>query len=835
MKVTALFAGNTRLSKKFTKAGVESYPNVKKMTSQVFDISVRKDLSEFEKVIREVSERGGCLLKGPLTKELDAESRAGHTDRHALAEYMVLDFDGIVLPDFSLPIGQKLSEKTMYIIAEEVIKILPEEFHGTSYIIQASSSLGQKGSRLSFHLFFTLSTPLEPRVLKDYIKNLNFQIPLLDKAIDLTATGFALTWPLDPSVADNSKIIFVADPVFDGAEDPFDDPEFRIVRHDYEKTSVDLAAAVDAMPNAEQLLKKIDAKRRALRIQKGMPVRKAIYKTRTFGGERHEVLDNPERVKISVVDDTHMPFVRCNINGGDSGAYFFNIHSPKYMGNFKGEPYFCMEEADPEFYESIFEIYKDQIKQFRVDPAPVVFRDFFTDCIYNGVYNPKTNMFTEDYPLTATSRASVQGFMEGHGHDAPDVIPEARLVFDPTDDNPSINLDVKPYYINMYQKTPYQLKPAASGSYEYANGEKGLEETCPAIHMLMKHALGNSNEDLRHFVNWLAFIYQNRQKTGVAWVLGGVQGTGKGLLLNRVLRPLFGAQHVPVRTLENIEEQYNSYMQTALILGVDEFRMFNSKGGLLRVADKLKNQITEPTVTIRAMHQNQIEVPSYTNFIFLTNRPDAIKIEESDRRYCIASRQTTKIADAHPDLIKNIKAIDRELFLLAGFLGEFQVDVLQATKALENVAKQTMKEVSMTLPEEFCAAITYGDLDFFHEILDFDTSDTFNAGRIVASQIIVRDWIKRALLGYDCALKPTDLLQIYTLIMTEGRVMALKEFTKLLARNGLEVKVCRVFKDAESTQRSQVRGIHVIWRTSPERLQELYDQYVAPVERKKIV
>ena len=45
------------------------------------------------------------------------------------------------------------------------------------------------------------------------------------------------------------------------------------------------------------------------------------------------------------------------------------------------------------------------------------------------------------------------------------------------------------------------------------------------------------------------------------------------------------------------------------------------------MADKLKNQITEPTMTIRAMRASQIELPSYTNFIFLTNRPDAVKIE----------------------------------------------------------------------------------------------------------------------------------------------------------------------------------------------------------------
>jgi hypothetical protein len=43
-----------------------------------------------------------------------------------------------------------------------------------------------------------------------------------------------------------------------------------------------------------------------------------------------------------------------------------------------------------------------------------------------------------------------------------------------------------------------------------------------------------------HFLNWLAFILQHRDRTKTAWVLHGVPGTGKGLLTNDILRPIFG-------------------------------------------------------------------------------------------------------------------------------------------------------------------------------------------------------------------------------------------------------------------------------------------------------
>ena len=136
-----------------------------------------------------------------------------------------------------------------------------------------------------------------------------------------------------------------------------------------------------------------------------------------------------------------------------------------------------------------------------------------------------------------------------------------------------------------------------------------------------------------------------------AWILTGVPGTGKGLFVHKILKPLFGDAQVPMRSLENIEEQFNLYMRTAMFLVVDEFRMADS-GSVGKMADKLKHQITEPTLTIRAMRTNQIELPSFTNFIFLTNRADAVKIEESDRRYNVAPRQEVKLEIANKEVIE---------------------------------------------------------------------------------------------------------------------------------------------------------------------------------------
>ena len=66
-----------------------------------------------------------------------------------------------------------------------------------------------------------------------------------------------------------------------------------------------------------------------------------------------------------------------------------------------------------------------------------------------------------------------------------------------------------------------------------------------------------------------------------------------------------------MKALQNIEE-HQLYMRTALFLIVDEFHMSSVSQGTIKIADKLKNQITENTTTIRAMRSNRLRYRSRT-------------------------------------------------------------------------------------------------------------------------------------------------------------------------------------------------------------------------------
>jgi hypothetical protein len=450
---------------------------------------------------------------------------------------------------------------------------------------------------------------------------------------------------------------------------------------------------------------------------------------------------------------------------------------------------------------------------------PVVFRDFNTDTYWNGIYNPNINEFET---LKPTSRQSIEDFMRSHGRPAPDFVPDADMSFDPTNTGPTVDLTSVPYRVNTFKRTMFMnnaIKPAEPLEIGYVSK---IQDKCPTIYKLMKHILGDGQQEIERFFNWLAYIYQTKEKAKTAWVLSGVPGTGKGVFAYQVLRPLFSEEQAPVKTLENLEEQFNSYLQQALVCVVDEFHMASS-AATQKVANKLKNQITEPSVTIRKMRSNQVEVPNYTSFIFLTNHVDAIRIEPGDRRYNIAPRQEQKLLDKHPEIASEFPLIAKELLHFAGALETFKYNEPLVRMPVDNDAKRLMKTASLSVFEEFCDALKNGTLDWFNDILEIKITNVMNSGEIDAAQRFVKSWIADAHANRYSVIS-TDALRVAYNVLTEARPpLSPIDFKKRLTRNNIEI-VRKRTADADRTA-NPIRGVHVKWRTDEVSLQSVIKTY----------
>jgi hypothetical protein len=769
-------------------------------------------------------------MKGSLKRDLVDESRAGQTNRTELTNLLVLDIDGIRLPK-STNSGDKLSSTDVTFLANQIVAELPIELRDVSYVAQASASLGLKGDKVSMHIFMLLSVAMPAKSVKLWLQDCNFESDVFSEQMELSVNGQSLKYPLDTSVADNSKIIFIAPPTFSHVRsNPFDTDEDRIVRVDRGQPTIDLASLMSDI-SPQRCHEKAQKHKDKLRDAAGFSKRQTKIRVATIDNQTEEVLSNPDKMAIAIVDETSFPYIRCNINGGDSGAYYFNMSKPTYMYNFKDEPLFEIEKADKDFYVSIFDRYEERLEEVGHAIKPIVLRDYSTDTFFNGVYDPNTKQFAKEYPLTPVAKNNIEDFFMNHGKVPPDFIPDGRVIFDPTSNEEAINFNQVPYYVNTYQRSDYvRNAKTPNAPLEIGHGQR-IKDTCPLIHTIIYHILGNGDEEYERFINWLAYIYQTRKKTGVSWVLTGTQGTGKGIFYSKILRGLFGTPHVPMKFLQSMEEQFNLYMRDALFLVVDEFHMASASSSAGKMADKLKNQITEPTITIRGMRSNQVEVESYTNYLFLTNRVDAVNIETGDRRYNIAPKQEEKLLDKFPGIAKQLDSgkLEKELYEFAGLMQTYKVDAHLAKTAINNLAKEQMRNVSMSVFEEFCQALKEGKLSYFTDILDINTATVLHSNEIEAAQRLVKSWIAHA--EHPYMVLPMEHLRTVFHVQTEQNPrLSQREFTKRMSRNGVETERKRPHGAGRGT--NPVSGVVTTWQSNELELKRLQESYFTEHDRK---
>lgn len=821
MQVTFLESENgIRLTKKHNLRKSIPYPHVKNVTSHEHQIPAdASGLTMLEDLIRDHGDKGHCMMKGNLKRHIENASRAGKTNKLELTNLLVLDVDALTLPNYLAP--KTFNKQDVINLAKTVLRELPPEVQDSSFIAQASASLGMKGDKISLHIFILLKVAMPVASVKLWLQNCNYESELFTNQLDLSANGSTLKYKLDISVADNSKLIFVAPPMYeDPTHDPFSSAAERIVRVSGITETLDLAAICNISP--EGVFQRTTAHKNRMRTENGFNRKTEKISYATVAQKREEILDNPDRMSISILSHQYDPFITCNVNGGDSGAYYYNTNDPSYMYNFKGEPIWLIEKADPDFFNALQDMREEEGEEGTRTVFPVVMRDFKTATYYNGVFDPNIYEFTTNNPLVPCALGDMDGFMRSHGRTKPDFVPEATVVFDPVSGNENVDLVNVPYYINMFKRTKYMKliygdnEPAPLG----VGDSKQIENACPTIYKLTKHMIGGHDLEMERFINWLAYIFQTREKSGTSWVFQGVPGTGKGVFYDKVLRPLFGTEYVPMKTLQNIEEQYNLYMKKALFLVVDEFHMASANAATIKVADKLKSNITEPMINIRAMRANVEEVKSYTNYIFLTNRQDAVNIEEKDRRYNIAPRQEVQLKDAHPEVIENIPNIKNELEPFARILQKFKFNKTLIDSPIENSAKAEMARITMSVMQEFFLATKEGNLQFFLDILDINLTNVMQGQEITTAQRIVKQWVVES--QYPHSVIPIEHLRTVYGILTEDRLSP-REFAKRAERNGVKKERKREHKSPRSA--GAVYGVVTTWKLDDFLFKEITNKY----------
>jgi len=683
MKVNFLEA-HVPLTKKLTVTSKEPYPHAFEFKSHEHIV---KDLSHFTQLIEQHGKLGHCLLKGELTKQLNWESRAGSTNPNQTTQWLCLDIDGL----------------SFVSSIDDMLKLIGLD--DCSYILQWSASAFIYDRSIRAHVFVMLKTPVATTAIKTWLKQVNLTV--LQPDLSLTKTYCSLKWTLDITTCQNDKLLFIAPPQCDPASlDPFvgrprtnTSTHTHIPAHRVElvRKNNDLFnfASVTLLPG-EKLKELEEAAINTLRQSAGLTERKSTqFKIKTHKGESY--FANPDQATVTSVKEERN-FVYLNLNGGDSWGYYHPTDNATFIYNFKGEPTYKTSELLPDYWDSVQHARRQAVQQTQRGKLFLAFRDFRSSEYFNGWYDQNT----EELVLhKARSEKQIVDFLDNYGQPILDSIPIWELTFEPHKDT----IDLVKREVNLFKPSHYMTQTKIN-----AQAHKVSPLLTPTIDLVISHVFGDAN--YYRFFNWLAFCFKERTAPKTAWVAHGVPGTGKGILMNNIISPLIGQSNVTQRRVEELEDKFNGYLENCLICNIDEAQISDSKRADMIMAN-IKNQITEPRITIRNMRQSAYEVENRVGFIFSSNKPDPVIIEHGDRRFNIGDYQPNKLFMT--DTL--MASIQNELMDFAIKLSQHHIDLDMVRTPELSEAKEEMMLVSRSSADAIADAIKDGRLDVLWDAL----------------------------------------------------------------------------------------------------------------------
>lgn len=647
------------------------YPLVSRVTSYHESANT---LEELYALLGQHAAEKRCLFGGLLDHPLVDESRAGKTLKRD-REWIAFDFDKIDAVDH----------------ADVVKRYLPECCQNVSYIAQPSASTYRPDTtKWSGHLFMLLDTPKSEQFVRHWFEHLNFTTPALAAQITLSDSMQALHWPLDRTMAYNSRLIYIAPPVCVGFEPAVKQP-FVLVKKRKAKLSIPDYPALDSGA--------VRAKINELRQAVGAP----LIDTAVGTYDGHEIMLNASEVEIHGLKTSGDHFIRFNLNGGDSYAYYIDLRNPGIIRNFKGEPFLKTQDAAPELYKALVSKAKRAIVKPPLCDETEVLAFYATNQnskIKIGYYNPVEC----ELSLNTATETSARAWLHEHGLVQKAALPHMDILFDPTS-----NVQYVPgsTFINCFIPTKYMTQTPTN------KGPSTILELPTVTEKILRSMLGNPKDEvLRHFMNWLAFVYQFREKTQTAWVLHGTHGTGKGTFVKYLLSPIFGREQVKVQQFSALNNEYNGFLDNSLFVVFEEADMASVLNKSM-VDAKLRHWIADSPLSIRKMATDHYTADNYSNFFFMSNERSVVTVPRDDRRFNVADRQETRMFLTPNELQSLMEGAELPAF--ADILARWPVDRVAAHMVIHTEAREALHEASTSINLQIAQAIMAGDLQFFIE------------------------------------------------------------------------------------------------------------------------
>lgn len=233
--------------------------------------------------------------------------------------------------------------------------------------------------------------------------------------------------------------------------------------------------------------------------------------------------------------------------------------------------------------------------------------------------------------------------------------------------------------------------------------------------------LAQQQEAWRDYIlNWLAWVLQNPgERIGVVLCLvSAKEGTGKGTIGNLLLT-IFGQHGSTVADPEALTGHFNAHLADALYVFADE-AMFS---GDLRGADRFKNRVTEPWVSITPKGVDSIQMENRVSYLMATNHRFAASVSYTDRRFAMFEvsevPQSRQYWDGlHQWIASGGKSVVLDFLLRRDLTGFHPVDSRPLTPIYLDTRKQSLR----------------GSHHWWHEVLE---NESFGADAKGMPQVVL--------------------------------------------------------------------------------------------------
>jgi len=233
------------------------------------------------------------------------------------------------------------------------------------------------------------------------------------------------------------------------------------------------------------------------------------------------------------------------------------------------------------------------------------------------------------------------------------------------------------------------------------------------------------NENVTYFewvINWLAGYFQTLRKSQVSLLMRGDQGSGKGVLFNKVLAKLFGEQYCVIVDSDRLDSQFKGWVAETLFFNLNEIAV--DMKGRKSIKNFLKQLVTDDKVQIETKHKDAKEVRIYGNILITSNEAFPIEIESSDRRFTVMRTGKT-FKENGWDYQNMVEDINNELEDFAVYLKQTKVDWKMYHTALETPEKTAIVDATNSQTVMFIKAVLKKDISFFEDLKD-ENYDIYN-------------------------------------------------------------------------------------------------------------